>query len=187
MRILSILLLLLAPWPCFSQLLVAPAVGAPPPRLAYSGTEAVADVNQAELAARVQAWAHRHSGAAQPAAFSADQVIVRGAEDMVYPKDGAVLHQPLHYTLTLSVQGSGYHYRLTDFVLETGGPAHALLPIEPLLAQVPATDKERQASYLFRTAFEEATAQLLGGLQYDLAQPLSADPTSESSQSPKSY
>lgn len=74
------------------------------------------------------------------------------------------MRQPPHYAATLSLAEGRCTGRITDFVLEIGGaPTPTYAPAETTLLQTPPT-KAATDFYYVRTAFEEATAQLLGTL-----------------------
>lgn len=144
-------------------------------RITYEGTLPVAGASQAELAARTRNWATSRRPATRLPVFAVAPetgvAILTGSEEMIYPNLDMLVRVPLHYTLTLALQAGSYHYRLTDFVLETAGASAAAAPVyvpaETFLAQVPPNAGPHY-TYLVRTAFEEATAQLLGSLQTQL-------------------
>lgn len=142
-------------------------------RITYAAGLPVAGASQAELLARAQAWAGSHSAAGKPPLLttsqSADVVVITGTEEMIYPRLDVLVRQPLHYTATLSLSEGRYTYRITDFILESGGaPTSAYAPAETTLLQIPSTKAAATDLYYVRTAFEEATAQLLGTLQNGL-------------------
>ncbi|MGI4744344.1 MAG: DUF4468 domain-containing protein [Janthinobacterium lividum] len=149
-------------------------------RITYAATLPVAGASQAELLARAQAWASSHSPADKTpltASQRTDVVVVTGTEEMIYPHLEVLVRQPLHYTATISWAEGSYTYRITDFVLEersTATPTY--VPAEAALLQPPPTKAAATTLYYLRTAFEEATAQLLGTLQTELA-PLPAPAT----------
>ncbi|NML66295.1 DUF4468 domain-containing protein [Hymenobacter sp. RP-2-7] len=169
--------------PAFSQQGRAWALDAQTQRITFEGTCLVAGASQSELAARTRSWAGARRPATKPlvvaAAPETGVAVLTGTEEMLYPTPTQLVRVPLHYTLTLTLEAGSYHYRATDFVVETAGsPAPVYVPAETFLAQVPAAAGPNYP-YLVRTAFEEATAQLLGSLQAQLTpaptQPLQAD------------
>jgi hypothetical protein len=153
------LLLLLTCWQAFAQ----QATPAPLPidskthRITYSD-KVLAD------GAKLPSLAIEHIDSA---------VVFAGTEEMVYPTLSGVVTQRLHYKATLRLSEGSYWYRFTDFEVEIAGiatsPAHVYVPVETFLAQNPPANALPNHAYLVRTAFEEATAELVGALQADLA------------------
>lgn len=87
----------------------------------------------------------------------------------MYPRLDVVVRQPLHHTATLSLSEGRYHYCITDSGLAApGAPTPACAPAEATLFQIPPTKAAATDLYYVRTAFAEATAQLLGTLQTGL-------------------
>lgn len=175
-HLLRILLLCCLSGRAFGQLVAA----APLPldeamrHITYATSTPVAGVSQAELLARAQAWASHHGLASQPPLLTttqdADVLVITGVEEILYPHLEALVRQPLRYTATLSLSEGRYLYSITNFALETTGTSTPRYePAEATLLQTPLTKAAATDLYYVRTAFEEATAQLLGTLQTELA------------------
>jgi hypothetical protein len=173
------LLLLLTCWQAFAQ----QATPAPLPidskthRITYSDKVLADGVSQQDFLNHALSWADQRSNAAKLSSLAMEHidsaVVFAGTEEMVYPTLSGVVTQRLHYKATLLLSEGSYWYRFTDFEVEIAGiatsPAQVYVPVETFLAQNPPANALPNHAYLVRTAFEEATAELVGALQADLA------------------
>jgi hypothetical protein len=175
-RLLRILLLCCLSGRALGQLVAAAPLplDASTGRITYTANLPTAGMNKAELLTRAQAWASGHTAASQSPALTtnqvADELVITGVEEMIYPHQEVLVRQPLRYTATIFFAEGRCFYRITDFALPTAGaPTPHYEPAEATLLQTPPTKAAATELYYVRTAFEEATAQLLGSLQTGLA------------------
>jgi hypothetical protein len=173
------LLLVLTWWAGFAQQTTVARfpLDAKTHRITYSEEVRVTGVSGQELTSRAVNWATTRSIPTKSphllTEHTTSTMVVAGTEELLYPTQDELVSLPLHYKATITLHEGGYHYLITDFEVETASPpsssAHVYVPAETFLVQNPPANAKPNHAYLVYTALQEAIAQLIGAMQFDLA------------------
>jgi hypothetical protein len=168
------LLLVLTCWRGFAQQMAQVPVDETTPFITYSAVVPTPKTSQADLLTRTRVWANSVTiSTKQPLVVNeqgTDVVIVTGTQVLNNSYfNTTAAPQTLYYTATVALRDGRYHYRVTDFVLETPGSTPPFQPFDmPAENAFLHTDppKAKGSSYLthLRQSFDEATGQIMDSL-----------------------